>query len=85
MMTFIGILKPIRNTRRKVKAMADKFSYEVERSEVESVMTMKFSDTEWETIQEEIDSIFYHYLWQDLPDIIRSLGIGTPEEIGQTE
>ena len=65
--------------------MADKFEYEVERSEVETTLSKKFSDEEWETIQEEIDSIFYHYLWQDLPDIVSSLGIGTPVDIEETE
>jgi hypothetical protein len=53
--------------------MENKVVYEVSRHEVETVFSRTFTDEQWLTLVSEIESIFYHYLWTDLPTIVEDL------------
>lgn len=53
--------------------MEDKVEYEVTRHEVEVFFSRTFTDEEWAALAGEIESIFYHYLWADLPQIVKDL------------
>ena len=53
--------------------MENKVEYTVTRSDVEAYFTRTFTDKEWETLAGEIESIFSHYLWTDLPMIVQDL------------
>jgi hypothetical protein len=53
--------------------MTDKVEYAVTRQEVETYFTRTFTDEEWATLSVEIENIFYHYLWADLPMIVADL------------
>ncbi len=47
--------------------------FTVERSEVERVFSVTLTDKQWQVLSSEIDGIFYHYLWSDLPSIMQDL------------
>jgi hypothetical protein len=53
--------------------MENKVDYTVTRQEVETYFTRTFTDREWEALASEIENIFYHYLWADLPMIVADL------------
>jgi hypothetical protein len=53
--------------------MENKVDYSVSRQEVETYFTRTFTDREWEALASEIENIFYHYLWTDLPLIVEDL------------
>jgi hypothetical protein len=57
--------------------MTDKVDNQVEyivtRANVENVFSRTFTDDEWTTLAGEIESIFDHYLWADLPQIVTDL------------
>jgi hypothetical protein len=53
--------------------MTNTVDYQVTRHEVEVVFSRTFTDEEWATLATEIESIFYHYLWADLPQIVKDL------------
>jgi len=53
--------------------MENKVDYTVHRSEVEIFFSRTFTDKQWEVLASEIESIFYHYLWSDLPAIVEDL------------
>jgi hypothetical protein len=53
--------------------MENKVDYTVHRSEVETFFSRTFTDKQWEVLAGEIESIFYHYLWSDLPAIVDDL------------
>jgi hypothetical protein len=51
----------------------DNLEYTVSRSEVQSFFSRDFTDQEWQVLVSEINNIFYHYLWTDLPAIVDDL------------
>lgn len=53
--------------------MENKVDYTVTRAEVETYFSRSFTDEEWATLASEIENIFYHYLWADLPTIVEDL------------
>jgi len=53
--------------------LENKVEYIVTRAEVDNVFSRTFTDKEWETLAGEIESIFDHYLWSDLPQIVTDL------------
>jgi hypothetical protein len=53
--------------------MENKVDYTVSRQEVETFFSRTLTDKQWEVLASEIESIFYHYLWTDLPAIVENL------------
>lgn len=53
--------------------MENKVDYTVSRHEVETFFSRTFTDKQWEVLASEIESIFYHYLWSDLPSIVEDI------------
>ena len=53
--------------------LENKVDYTVTREEVGNYFSRTFTDKEWEVLASEIENIFYHYLWEDLPGIIEDL------------
>lgn len=47
--------------------------YVITQQEVETFFTRKFSDKEWTVLISEINGIIEHYVWTDLPTIVKDL------------
>jgi hypothetical protein len=47
--------------------------YKVTRANVENIFSLTLTDEEWEYLSNEIYGIFDHYLWSDLPEIVKDM------------